>query len=114
MLGYGGDALTSHGGPFSWRWSATITDVFVTYRGKAGRRADRHHQRPPRASHWRPTGDTTDTTDTADTADTADRLAARLAAVPVTSGKDGHRPRASGKAHGGKAHGQRQGRPERE
>ena len=68
--------------------SATNTDLFVTYRGKAGRRADRHHQRPPTGqplaadgpTDWRPV--------------TADRLATpptpptdwrRLAAVSVTS-----------------------------
>lgn len=41
-----------------------------------------------RADHWRPTGDRLATSDgrpTGDTTDTADRLAARLAAVLVTS-----------------------------
>ena len=29
-MGYTGGG-TSHGGPFSWCWSATSTDVFITY-----------------------------------------------------------------------------------
>lgn len=98
-VGVYGDAPIPKRRPFPAFRSSTNTDLFVTYRGKADRRADRHHQRPPRASHWRPTGDRLATSDgrpTGDTTDTADRLAARLAAVPVTSD---HQQRTSDKDH---------------
>ena len=106
------------GVPFRYKYGR-----IYNVRGKAGRRADR----PPPAD--RPTADTGDrlATDwrpvtgrpTGDTTDTADRLAARLAAVPVTndttskgpattiaSGKDG--PRTA------RPTGQRQGLAERD
>ena len=50
-----GDAPTSHGGPFSWCWSATITDLFVTYADGLADGPTNHHQRPPTGHHWRPT-----------------------------------------------------------
>ena len=72
------------------------------------RRADRlTDQPPPAATDRRPTGDRLATSDgrpTGDTTDTADRLAARLAAISVTSDqRRGPVARTSGKR---KRHGQ--------
>ena len=89
---------------FLWRIAARLAD------GPTDR-----HQRPPtdrrRAAantgdHWRPTA-------TSGPTDKGPTLAARLAAVPVTSDTAGHRPRASIQSQGPPAKGQRQGLAER-
>lgn len=89
MLAYRGTPPTPKECPLSVFRPSTNTDLFVTYRGKAGRRADRP---PPAATDGPATGDRLATDwrpvtgrPTGDTTDTADRLAARLAAVPVTN-----------------------------
>ena len=117
-VGVWGDAPTSHGGPFPWRWSATSTDVFITYAARLADGPTDRHQRPPRASHWRPTADRLATSDGPTDwrhhrhRRRADRLAARLAAVPVTSDTTSKGPATTSAS--GKDGPRRQGLAERE
>ena len=57
VLAYRGDTPTNHGGPFSAFWSATNTDLFVTYAARLADGPTDHHQRPPTGQPLATTGD---------------------------------------------------------
>ena len=108
-VGVYGDAPMLKRCPFSAFLSVTNMSVFMTYRGKADRRADRHHQRPPTGQPLATPGDTADTGDRYHQHKWYGRHWRRLAAVPVTTNKE-HQPRTSTSGKASKAPAARTGR----